>query len=182
MKTMTAALFDDQERARKAVIDLRDAGVPDLAITLVGRDGETATASEGADADRFIGSDGDQRLTTDGENHTLRGVIGGGALGALLGVAALAIPGVGPFFAAGALATALGTGTILGAGAGGLREVLVQNGMDDEDAGYYEKGLHDGGVLVSVDLAASNHDTASIDRILMQNGGTRTAATETATA
>lgn len=198
MKNITAAMFPDRDHARKAIIDLRDAGVPDAAISIIGREedgvatddaipttGTAATDAAITDAsteDRFVDRDGDERLTTEGENHTLRGVIGGGTLGALLGVVALAIPGVGPFVAAGAVAAgaipaAMGTGILLGAGAGGLREVLTQHGVSDEtESAYYETGLNAGSLFVSVDRDATRHSDSEIERILMENGGTRSSS------
>ena len=73
----------------------------------------------------------------------------GGIVGLLTGVGALAIPGVGPFVAGGALASTL-AGAGVGAAAGGLVGALVGAGIPEEEARYYERGLQDGGVLVTV--------------------------------
>lgn len=73
----------------------------------------------------------------------------GGALGWLAGVGALAIPGAGPFIAAGPLMAALGGGAI-GAGAGGLVGALVGLGIPEYEAKRYEGKLREGHILVSV--------------------------------
>lgn len=77
------------------------------------------------------------------------GAILGGALGWLAGIGALAIPGVGPFIAAGPIMGALaGVGT--GAVAGGLVGALVGLGMPEYEAKRYEGRIKNGGILLSV--------------------------------
>lgn len=73
----------------------------------------------------------------------------GGTLGMLAGIGAIAIPGVGPFIAAGPI---MGTLAGLGAGAatGGLIGALVGMGIPEYEAKRYEGRVKDGGVLVSV--------------------------------
>lgn len=73
----------------------------------------------------------------------------GGALGWLVGIGTLAIPGVGPFLAAGPILTALG-GLAVGAAAGGIAGALVGVGIPDDDAKRYESRLAAGNILVSV--------------------------------
>ncbi|MFN2378153.1 MAG: DUF3341 domain-containing protein [Candidatus Binatia bacterium] len=73
----------------------------------------------------------------------------GGALGWLVGAGALAIPGAGPFLAAGPILSALG-GLAVGATAGGVGGALVGVGIPDEDAKRYESRLRDGNILISV--------------------------------
>jgi len=77
------------------------------------------------------------------------GAVLGGALGWLAGIGALAIPGLGPFIAAGPIVGALaGAGT--GAVAGGLVGVLVGMGMPEYEAKRYEGRIKKGGILISV--------------------------------
>jgi uncharacterized protein (TIGR02271 family) len=73
----------------------------------------------------------------------------GGALGWLAGVGALAIPGIGPFVAAGPIMAALG-GAAIGAGTGGLIGALVGLGMPEYEAKRYEGKLKEGNILISV--------------------------------
>jgi hypothetical protein len=76
------------------------------------------------------------------------GILGGG-LGWLVGIGALAIPGVGPFVAAGPIMAALG-GAALGATVGGLTGALVGLGVPEYEAKRYEGKLREGGTLISV--------------------------------
>lgn len=76
------------------------------------------------------------------------GVIGG-ALGWIAGIGALAIPGVGPFIAAGPIMAALG-GAAIGATAGGITGGLVGLGIPELEAKRYEGKLKEGNILISV--------------------------------
>jgi hypothetical protein len=73
----------------------------------------------------------------------------GGTLGLLAGIGALAIPGLGPFIAAGPIMGAL-AGLGVGAAAGGLIGALVGIGIPEYEAKRYEGRVKDGGILVSV--------------------------------
>jgi hypothetical protein len=73
----------------------------------------------------------------------------GGALGWLVGIGALAIPGVGPFIAAGPIMAALG-GVAIGAAVGGLSGALIGLGMPEYEAKQYEGKIRSGNILISV--------------------------------
>jgi hypothetical protein len=73
----------------------------------------------------------------------------GGTLGLLAGIGALAIPGLGPFIAAGPIMGAL-AGLGVGAAAGGLIGALVGMGIPEYEAKRYEGRVKDGGILLSV--------------------------------
>jgi hypothetical protein len=79
---------------------------------------------------------------------TTGGVLGGVA-GWLVGIGALAIPGLGPFVAAGPIMAALG-GAAAGAAAGGLTGALVGFGMPEYEAKRYEGKIKSGGILISI--------------------------------
>jgi len=76
------------------------------------------------------------------------GVVGGG-LGWLVGIGSLAIPGVGPFIAAGPIMAALG-GAAVGAAVGGLTGALVGAGIPEYEAKQYEGKILKGNMLISV--------------------------------
>jgi hypothetical protein len=76
------------------------------------------------------------------------GVVGG-ALGWLAGIGALAIPGVGPFIAAGPIMGALG-GVAVGAAVGGIGGALVGMGIPEYEAKRYEGKIRAGNILISV--------------------------------
>jgi hypothetical protein len=73
----------------------------------------------------------------------------GAVLGWLAGIGSLAIPGVGPFIAAGPIMGAL-SGAAVGAAAGSLTGALVGLGIPEYEAKRYEGKLKEGGVLISV--------------------------------
>ena len=77
------------------------------------------------------------------------GAILGGALGWMVGVGALAIPGLGPFIAAGPIMAAL-AGAAGGAAAGGLTGALIGMGIPEYEAKRYEGKVKDGNILMSV--------------------------------
>src|SRR6266511_2026227 len=73
----------------------------------------------------------------------------GGVVGLLAGIGALAIPGVGPFIAAGPIMAALG-GAAIGATVGGIAGALVGLGMPEFEAKRYEGKIKEGNILISV--------------------------------
>src|SRR5437868_12935483 len=77
------------------------------------------------------------------------GGIVGGALGWLAGIGTLAIPGVGPFIAAGPILAAL-SGAAVGAATGGVVGGLIGLGIPELEAKIYEGKLRTGNYLVSV--------------------------------
>jgi len=79
----------------------------------------------------------------------------GGTLGLLAGIGALAIPGLGPFIAAGPIMGAL-AGLGVGGAVGGLVGALVGMGMPEYEAKRYEGRLKNGGVLLSVHCDTSD--------------------------
>jgi hypothetical protein len=73
----------------------------------------------------------------------------GGVLGWLTGIGALAIPGLGPFIAAGPIMAAL-SGAAVGGATGGLVGALIGMGIPEYEAKRYESRVKEGGVLISV--------------------------------
>jgi hypothetical protein len=92
----------------------------------------------------------------------------GGTLGLLAGIGALAIPGVGPFIAAGPIMGAL-AGIGVGGAVGGLVGALVGMGIPEYEAKRYEGRVKDGGVLLSVHCDTSEEITRAKD-ILERTG------------
>ena len=86
----------------------------------------------------------------------------GGTLGLLAGIGALAIPGVGPFIAAGPIMGAL-AGVGVGGVVGGLVGALVGMGIPEYEAKRYEGRLKEGGVLLSVHCDTSEEITRAKD-------------------
>src|SRR6202022_2955580 len=77
------------------------------------------------------------------------GGVTGGVIGLLAGIGALAIPGVGPFIAAGPIMAALG-GAALGATTGGVVGALIGMGIPEIEAKRYEDKLKTGNYLIAI--------------------------------
>jgi hypothetical protein len=92
----------------------------------------------------------------------------GGTLGLLAGIGALAIPGLGPFIAAGPIMGAL-AGLGVGGAIGGLIGALVGMGIPEYEAKRYEGRVKDGGVLLSVHCNSSDEVSLAED-LLKQTG------------
>jgi hypothetical protein len=82
----------------------------------------------------------------------------GGVFGWLVGIGSLAIPGVGPFIAAGPIMAALG-GAAVGATVGGITGALVGLGIPEFEAKRYEGKLRQGHILISVHSENSEETT-----------------------
>jgi hypothetical protein len=98
---------------------------------------------------------------------TTGGVVGG-TLGLLAGIGALAIPGVGPFIAAGPIMGAL-AGLGVGGAVGGLIGALVGMGIPEYEAKRYEGRIKEGGVLLSVHCDTA--DQIKRAKELLKNAG-----------
>jgi hypothetical protein len=96
------------------------------------------------------------------------GAVLGGALGWLTGIGALAIPGVGPFIAAGPIVAALagvGAGSVIG----GIAGALIGMGIPEYEAKRYEGRLKEGGILLSVHCDNADWKKRALE-ILKQSG------------
>jgi uncharacterized membrane protein len=103
---------------------------------------------------------GHVKATKAPEGATTGGVAGGvtgGVLGLLAGIGALAIPGLGPFIAAGPIMAAL-SGASVGAATGGIVGALVGMGIPEIEAKRYEDKLRSGNYLIAVDADDSDDE------------------------
>jgi hypothetical protein len=94
----------------------------------------------------------------------------GGTIGLLAGIGALAIPGLGPFIAAGPIMAAL-SGFAAGAAVGGIAGALVGMGIPEIEAKQYESKIKDGNILLSVHVEDGN-ERARAKKILEKGGAT----------
>lgn len=151
MAKTIVGMFDNLTDANGAVRELVTMGWSRDDISLVAGDPEGKYSAE-------------TRTLSDEMSATATGASTGAVLGGLggllVGLGALAIPGVGPLIAAGPLATTL-LGAGVGAAAGGLLGVLIDAGIPEEQAHYYAEGVRRGGILVSV---KTEDDEMLIDR------------------
>jgi hypothetical protein len=108
------------------------------------------------------------------------GAVIGGALGWLVGIGALAIPGIGPFIAAGPIMSAL-AGMGVGGAVGGLTGALLGLGIPECEAKRYEGRLLKGGILVSVHCDSAQ-EIASAKKIMERTDAEDVSATSESTA
>lgn len=94
------------------------------------------------------------------------GGVVGGALGLMAGVGLLAIPGLGPFIAAGPIMAALG-GIAAGATVGGITGALIGLGIPEIEAKRYEGKVKDGNILISVH--SENSDEIKKAKAIFEN-------------
>jgi hypothetical protein len=155
---VVAGLVSDLEHARRSVRDLKSAGFHDRDIGLAmvqGSEAETAAPTTAAAGDATTGA--------------VSGGVLGGVTGLLMGVGVVAVPGLGPLLAGGALASALGVagasaaaGVGIGAATGGVIGALVGLNVPEPDARSAEEGLRAGRILVTVTAGDRAPDAASI--------------------
>jgi Protein of unknown function (DUF3341) len=133
-------IFRTQDEVEYAIDVLRDSGfrAADISVLMPENVGNKDLATEKA-------TKAPEAAATGGAT----GAIAGGVLGWLVGAGALAIPGVGPFIAAGPIMAAL-AGVGAGAAVGGLAGALVGAGMPEYEAKRYEGRIKEGGILTSV--------------------------------
>lgn len=169
-RRVTSAIFNSRSQAERAVSQLRIAGVHDRDISMLHQDSEKHRGTE------HNGHDHDH--TDNKASGGAKGAGIGAGVGAVAGLGALLIPGVGPFIALGAVAETLGvigsaaaTSALVGAAAGGIAGALMDYGVSKEDAEYYDRRIHEGGVWVGVDTANSSADPMMVRRIMTDAGG-----------
>ena len=153
-------IFTSRQGVEAAVEALRDAGYRGSDISIL--------APENLGDVRDIGT---VKSTKAPEGATAGGASGavlGGVLGWLVGIGALAIPGVGPLLAAGPIMAAL-AGVGVGAAVGGLTGALVGFGVPEFEAKRYETRLRKGGILLSVH--ADNSDWISRAKAILEKTG-----------
>src|ERR1700761_7936837 len=115
------------------------------------------------------------------EGATTGGVAGlgvGAALGWLAGIGALAIPGLGPFIAAGPIMAAL-SGAAVGGAAGGVIGGLVGLGIPEYEAKRYDAKIREGNILISVHVESSEQRSLAKD-IFKQHNASDIASTSEA--
>ena len=138
--TAVFGIYPSTEHAERAVDTLIAAGFPSADISVLLAD--TRSTKEFAHVKETKAPEGATAGVTTG------GVIGG-TLGVLAGIGVLAIPGVGPFIAAGPIMAGL-AGLGVGGAVGGLVGALVGMGIPEYEAKRYEGRVKDGGTLLSV--------------------------------
>ena len=153
MPKTVIGLFDNYAEAQTVVRELLGEGFADSDISVMAKD-----SKPGNTVVEYVEEDGEKQIQDMAKGAGAGAAIGGLA-GLLVGLASLAIPGVGPVIAAGPLATFI-AGAGIGATAGGLISGLTRLGVPENDANFYAEGVRRGGTLVSVNAADERADHA----------------------
>jgi len=139
-KRAVFCLARDQADASRIVEELKTAGFSNNDISVLLPD-KTST--------REFAHEKNTKAPEGATTGALTGGTIGGILGWLTGIGALAIPGLGPFIAAGPIMAAL-SGAAVGGATGGLVGALIGMGIPEYEAKRYEARLKEGRVLISV--------------------------------
>jgi len=158
--TAVFGIFPDRFTVEEAVENLRTDGFRNADISVLFQDNQGTK-----DFAHEKNTKAPEGVTT----GVITGGLTGGVLGWLVGIGALAIPGLGPFIAAGPIVAALA-----GAGAvgtlGGIVGALAGMGIPEYEAKRYEGRIRDGGVLLSVHCDDA-HWVKLAKEILERTGG-----------
>ncbi|MEP5937477.1 MAG: hypothetical protein ABJ239_04050 [Erythrobacter sp.] len=157
------AVFDTREQAEAVISQLHEAGIDPDAISLLCR------------ASQF--TDPDHEWPDGHSPASIASVVAGsGVAGALMGVACLFVPGVGPVAVAGAMtASALSSvasvSAIIGATGGAVAKMLTDHDVDGVSATFYDEQIQRGRVFVSVDTQGDTSLAASVCEVFERHGG-----------
>jgi len=168
-KTSVFGLFASAAAAERGVEALLNAGFSNNAISVLMQDSQST--KDFAHEKHTKAPEG----TTTG---VATGGVVGGTLGLLAGIGMLAVPGIGPFIAAGPIMGTL-AGIGVGGAVGGLIGALVGLGIPEYEAKRYEGHLKSGGVLLSVHCDTADEITRA-KHILTGTSATDIAATSEA--
>ena len=144
-KTSVFGIVKSHSQAEQVVEGLQDSGFPvsEISVLLPDKEGKH-------DIGHVKATKAPEGATT----GATTGGVTGGVLGLLAGIGALAIPGVGPFIAAGPIMAAL-SGAAIGATTGGVVGALVGMGIPEVEAKRYEGKLKSGNYLIAVHVRDS---------------------------
>jgi hypothetical protein len=163
--------FEHRQDAEAALTELRNSGFDMNHVSLIARDADRSHPIAG------INETSHHNKADEGAKAgAATGGVLGGLGGLLVGLGALAIPGVGPIVLGGAAATALVTalsGGAIGAAAGGLAGGLVGLGIPEDRARLYNERFNRGDYLVMVDGTEEelHHAQAVLNRYSIRDWG-----------
>jgi hypothetical protein len=144
--TAVFGIFKDRYAAESAVDSLKTAGFRNSDISVLFPDNEGS---------RDFAHEKSTKAPEGATTGASSGAVIGGALGWLVGIGSLAIPGIGPFVAAGPIMAAL-AGAGIGGAVGGVAGALIGMGIPEFEAKRYEGMVKDGGILLSVHCDSSD--------------------------
>ncbi len=138
--TAVFGIYPNQSAVEQGIERLRDAGyrATDISVLMPENVGT-----------KDLGAVKATKAPEGASTGTVTGMALGGVLGWLAGIGSLAIPGIGPFIAAGPIVAAL-AGIGAGGAVGGLTGALIGAGIPEYEAKRYEGRIAKGGILLSV--------------------------------
>jgi hypothetical protein len=139
-KTAVFCLARDEAQAAQIVEDLKDSGFSNNDISILMQDKRST---------REFAHEKQTKAPEGAATGAVSGGTIGGVLGWLMGIGALAIPGLGPLIAAGPIMAAL-SGVAVGGLTGGIVGALIGMGIPEYEAKRYEAKVKEGRVLISV--------------------------------
>jgi len=156
---MVIALFDDLAHAQRAIEILEEDGFARHDISVVTKHGAEQPARDDIDSDPTVASVAEEEAKTGG--------MIGGVGGLIAGLAAFAVPGIGPILAIGPLAAALG-GAAMGAVAGGIVGALAEAGVPEDRARHFQQRILHGDVVLT--LHTNNEGARRAETALSRTG------------
>jgi uncharacterized membrane protein len=147
--------FPNRDKAEEALHELRESGFPMDRVSILAKDTDRDDEIRGSEVDEAQNRGSNRKP---GKNESpegagigaVAGTVLGGLGGLLVGLEAILIPGVGPFLAAGTVATTL-AGAGIGAAAGSLVGALTGLGIPEEQAQVYNERVQRGDYLVIIE-------------------------------
>jgi hypothetical protein len=165
-KPAVFGIVDNESQVRSAITALERAGFIPADISVLSRNCDEIASEARGPLISEAGETIDAKTRIVGHTNTTKAPEGatGGAAGALagwlIGIGALAIPGAGPFMAAGPILAAL-SGAAIGAAAGGVAGALIGYGIPEYEAKIYAGKLESGHILIGVHTINSEESSAA---------------------
>lgn len=150
-KNAVFCIVKDRTQAESVVEALKGAGFPSTDISVLLPD---------TSGTRDFAHEQNTKIPEGATTGVVAGMGTGAVLGWLAGIGSLAIPGVGPFIAAGPIMAALG-GAAVGGATGGIIGALVGMGIPEIEAKHYDGKISSGNTLISVHTDDSDEEKAA---------------------
>lgn len=159
--------FPNRQAAEDALNELRSSGFPMDKVSVIAKNADQGGGQIAGKDVKGTQERGDTEAQEGAGIGATAGTVLGGLGGLLVGLEAILIPGVGPFLAAGTVATTL-AGAGIGAASGGLIGALTGLGIPEEQAQMYNERISQGDYLVIVD--GSEEEIRRAESILNNRG------------
>lgn len=159
--------FPNRQAAEDALNELRSSGFSMDKVSIIAKNADQEGGQIAGKDVKSTQERGDTEAQEGAGIGATAGTVLGGVGGLLVGLEALLIPGVGPFLAAGTVATTL-AGAGIGAAGGGLIGALTGLGIPEEQAQMYNERISQGDYLVIVD--GSEEEIRRAESILNNRG------------